>query len=254
MEYSIQSLSKLAKISTRTLRYYDEINLLKPLRINSSGYRIYGSKEVDRLQQILFYRELGFTLTSIADLIDHCTVPRLEVLNQQLITLLSERSRLDCLIQTLQKTILYEKGQQTMNDNEKFEGFKKKLMQENESAYGKELRAAYSEQTLAESREKFMNLKEEDYNKMQKIAAELNQRLEQAVLSKISKDSQEAQNIAMLHKQWLTFTWPTYSKEAHLGLVQMYLADERFKNYYDSSVKGCAQFLYEAVTTWIGIE
>ena len=62
MEYTVQKLSKLAGISTRTLRYYDEIGILKPLRISSSGYRIYGKKEVDALQQILFYRELGLSL------------------------------------------------------------------------------------------------------------------------------------------------------------------------------------------------
>ena len=59
MEYTVQKLGQLAGISARTLRYYDEIGLLKPTRINSSGYRIYGATEVDRLQQILFYRELG---------------------------------------------------------------------------------------------------------------------------------------------------------------------------------------------------
>ena len=60
MEYSINELSKLAMVSKRTLRYYDEINLLNPKRINSSGYRIYGQNEIDKLQQILFYKEMGF--------------------------------------------------------------------------------------------------------------------------------------------------------------------------------------------------
>lgn len=65
MEYTVQALGKLAGVSTRTLRYYDEIDLLKPARINSSGYRIYGPNEVDRLQQILFYRELDVPLETI---------------------------------------------------------------------------------------------------------------------------------------------------------------------------------------------
>ena len=68
MEYSIKSLAKLAGISTRTLRYYDEIGLLKPLRINSSGYRIYGDKEVDILQQILFYKALELPLEKIKEI------------------------------------------------------------------------------------------------------------------------------------------------------------------------------------------
>lgn len=62
MEYTVQKLGQLAGISTRTLRYYDQIGLLKPARINSSGYRIYGQDEVDKLQQIMFYREMGMPL------------------------------------------------------------------------------------------------------------------------------------------------------------------------------------------------
>ena len=69
MEYTIQKLAGLAKISTRTLRYYDEIGLLKPLRTSSSGYRIYGEKEIARLQQILFYRELGLPLEKIGEIL-----------------------------------------------------------------------------------------------------------------------------------------------------------------------------------------
>ncbi|MDP4158116.1 MAG: MerR family transcriptional regulator, partial [Bacillota bacterium] len=69
MEFTVQSLGKLAGVSTRTLRYYDEIGILKPARINSSGYRIYGQREVDRLQQILFYRELGVSLEDIKKII-----------------------------------------------------------------------------------------------------------------------------------------------------------------------------------------
>ena len=69
MEYTVQKLGNLAGISTRALRYYDEIGILKTARINSSGYRIYGQAEVDRLQQILFYRELGVSLESIKDIV-----------------------------------------------------------------------------------------------------------------------------------------------------------------------------------------
>ena len=65
MEYTIQKLAQMAGVSTRTLRYYDEIGLLKPCRITESGYRIYGTTEVDALQQILFYRELGVCLDTI---------------------------------------------------------------------------------------------------------------------------------------------------------------------------------------------
>ena len=71
MEYSIQSLSKMAGVSTRTLRYYDEIGILKPARIASSGYRVYSEKEVDLLQQILFYKELGIELKVIKQILSY---------------------------------------------------------------------------------------------------------------------------------------------------------------------------------------
>lgn len=69
MQYTVQKLAKLAGISSRTIRYYDEIGILKPARINSSGYRIYGTEEVDLLQQILFYREFDVTLEDIKNII-----------------------------------------------------------------------------------------------------------------------------------------------------------------------------------------
>ncbi len=67
MEYTIKKMSEISGVSPRTLRFYDEIGLLKPARINSSGYRIYGKKEVDRLQHILFYRTLAFKLEDIQE-------------------------------------------------------------------------------------------------------------------------------------------------------------------------------------------
>ena len=73
MEYTIKKLAQIAGVSTRTLRYYDEIGILKPARINSSGYRIYGQKEIDRLQHILFYRELGVELDKIGEFVNDPT-------------------------------------------------------------------------------------------------------------------------------------------------------------------------------------
>lgn len=102
MGYTVQKLGKLAGISTRTLRYYDEIGILKPERINSSGYRIYGQKEVERLQQILFYRELDVNLESIKNIVtarsfDGATALR-EHREKLLEKLLEKREQLDMLI------------------------------------------------------------------------------------------------------------------------------------------------------------
>ena len=125
-------------ISTRTLRYYDEIGILKPARINSSGYRIYGQEEVDQLQQILFYRELGLQLDGIKEIMTSPSFNRTKALQEHHALLLDKRRQLDLLITNVENTIASAEGRKTMSDQEKFEGFKQKLIDDNEKKYGKE--------------------------------------------------------------------------------------------------------------------
>lgn len=105
MEYTIKKLSELAGVSRRTLRYYNEIGILKPARINSSGYRIYGEKEIDTLQQILFYRELDFNLDSIKEIIQSLNFDEVNALKQHYSQLLARRQQIDDLIYNVEKTI-----------------------------------------------------------------------------------------------------------------------------------------------------
>jgi MerR family transcriptional regulator, thiopeptide resistance regulator len=246
MEYSIQKLSQLAGVSTRTLRYYDEIDLLKPARINSSGYRIYGTKEVDRLQQILFYKQLGFELQIIKKLLLSPQFDPLTALKQHHKKLLKEKEHIDALIETVEKTIANKEGRIQMNDQEKFNGFKQKLIQENEDKFGKETREKYGEETVNQSNQKMMRMSEEQYQNFVKLGDEILHTLKEAFPSK-DPASELAQKAADLHRQWLEYTWKQYSKEAHRGLAQMYMDDERFKAYYDQVESGLAQFLKDAI-------
>lgn len=127
IEYTVQKLARLAGVSARTLRYYDEIGILKPARINSSGYRIYGQNEVNRLQQILFYKELGVSLDVIKDIVTSPNYDGLKALRDHREQLLSKRKRLDVLIANVEKTIASMEGRITMTDQEKFEGFKQEV-------------------------------------------------------------------------------------------------------------------------------
>lgn len=254
MEYTVRKLGELAGLSPRTIRYYDEIGLLKPCRINSSGYRIYGQAEVDTLQQILFYRELGFCLEDISKIIYDPSFDKLRALNEHLSSLRERKAQLDLLIENVNKTISKEKGKITMTDKEKFEGFKKRLIEQNEEKYGTEIRKKYGEQRVKQSNEKFMSLTPEQYHQMQTIAEKILSGLEEAVESGEDPAGKTGQRLAALHKKWLTFTWPQYSKEAHCGLGQMYLEDERFTAYYDNNVKGCARFLRDAIIAFTGIQ
>lgn len=160
MEYSINELSKIAKISTRTLRYYHEIDLLKPKRINSSGYRIYGENEVDKLQQILFYKEMGFKLDDIKNIINSPSFDVMLALDNHKKELLKKRNEINLLIENVEKTISYKKGEVKMSDKEKFEGFKKDLVKQNEEKYGKEIREEYGDKQVDESNAKMLGLNE----------------------------------------------------------------------------------------------
>lgn len=250
MEYTILQLAKLSGVSTRTIRYYEEIGLLTPAGRKENGYRMYTQKEVDVLWQILFYRELGMKLSEVADLLQKRETARTKTLKVHLKELESERERIDRLIQTVQKTIWKEEGKITMTNQEKFEGLKKEMIQKNEETYGEEIRGKYGTDKVEESNAKLMNLTEEEYADMQNTGAKLQELLEEAVEKGISPDTETGKEAYELHRKWLSFTWSFYSKEAHVGLTEMYLADERFKSYYDTNVEGCAAYLKEVVAIY----
>ncbi|MGG0178623.1 MerR family transcriptional regulator [Gottfriedia acidiceleris] len=246
MEYTVQKLGLLAGISTRTLRYYDEIGILKPARINSSGYRIYGQAEVDRLQQILFYRELGMNLENIKEIITSPDFNSAKALNEHRERLLDKRKQLDLLISNVEKSIALTEGRITMSNKEKFEGFKKDMIEENEKKYGKEAREKYGDEAVNKANQKVMNMTEEDHKEVTRLAEELAKTLAEAYKTG-DPSSEIAQKAADLHKQWLTFYWSKYSKEAHAGLAQMYVDDERFRAHYDKEQPGTAEFLRDAI-------
>lgn len=222
MEYSIRELSQLSGVTTRTLRWYDEIGLLKPAYVAESGYRYYREAEVDRLQDILYYREL------------EC-----------------RKLRLDQLIQSVKDTIYAEEKQEMMNDEQKFEAFKKRAVEKHEECYGQEARGKYGDREVDEVQETMKNLTREQYQEWTCLGEEILQRLEAAVTKKVSPQSDEGRDITALHRRWLTLTGNRYDKEKHKGIANLYIMDERFTAYYDRKVAGCAQFLRDAVVHWV---
>ncbi len=252
MEYTVQKLAKMAGISSRTLRYYDEIGMLNPARINSSGYRIYRQKEVDRLQQILFYRELGVTLEEIRAIITGPAFSAAGALRQHREKLLAKREQLDMLIVNVEKTIAAEEGRIKMTDKEKFEGFKQKMIDDNEKKYGEEIREKYGNEQVDRSNQKVKNMTQEQYAQVEKLGEEVLTTLEQAFATG-DPAGELAQKAADLHRQWLCFFWGSYTKEAHAGVAQMYVDDERFTAYYDRKQPGTAAFLRDAVFIYTGM-
>ncbi|MNI33810.1 HTH-type transcriptional activator TipA [compost metagenome] len=253
MEYTVLKLGHMAGVSTRTLRYYDEIGILKPARINSSGYRIYGQSEVDRLQQILFYRELGISLEGIMDIMNAPAYDGDLALKEHREKLLEKRNQLDLLIANVDQTLAQREGRITMTNNEKFKGFKQTLIDDNEQKYGEEIRTKYGDEQIDKSNNRIKGMTEQQYQEIEQLGAQVLAVLADAYATG-DPAGELAQQAADLHRQWLSFYWDSYSKEAHAGVAQMYVEDERFTAYYDKDQPGSAEFLRDAVLIYTGMK
>lgn len=253
MEYTVLKLSKMAGISPRTLRYYDEIGLLKPARVSDSGYRIYGTVEIDKLQQILFYRQLGVNLATIHEILSAPSFDRLSALRDHRDELLKQKAHLDLLIRNVEKTIASTEGRFHMSNEEKFAGLKQKIVADNEKLYGEEIRKKYGDEVVNQSNAKMMGMTETEHEEAMRLEGELKEMLRSAFQTG-NPSSPMAQQVAELHRRWLSYYWSQYRKEAHAGLAQMYVDDERFKAYYDVEQPGFAEFLRDAIHIYTGLK
>ena len=250
MEYSIRELAQLSGLSTRTLRWYDEIGLLKPARVAGSGYRYYGPAQVDRLQHILTYRALGLQLARIRECLDDPSFDRLAALRQHRKELQDRKARLELLIQSVEETIGCEERKETMNDERKFAAFKERLVAENEAAYGQETRQRYGDAAVDGANAGLLGMTREQYEAWTALDAELRRRLEDAVREGLSPDSETGRELCALHRRWLAATDRHLNAAKHKGIAELYVMDERFTAYYDRTVPGCAGFLRDAVARW----
>jgi DNA-binding transcriptional MerR regulator len=250
MHYTIKQLAELAGVTTRTLRWYDKLGLLRASR-QDNGYRIYDPNAVDRLQHILFYRELGLPLEDISSLLHSKDYSPTSALREHLAALRERRGHLDQLINTVERTIdATEKGE-PMSDTEKFAAFKQKSLRDNEEKYGAEIRERYGEDVVKASNAKFAGLTQRQWEESEALRMRLETTLAEA-LKQGDPASETARQAARLHKEWLGFFLPNYSPELHKGLAQMYVDDPRFKANYEKIAPGATEFLRDAIWAWLG--
>ncbi|MQS90152.1 MerR family transcriptional regulator [Companilactobacillus mishanensis] len=232
MEYSIKELANIAGVSTRTLRYYDSIDLLSPSGKTEAGYRIYQQPQVDKLQLIMFYRELDFKLEDIKRIFDDPNFVALQAMKNQYQLLMDKQRQLSKLLDTLDSTIKNYQGDTIMKNEDKFEVFKANKVVENEKLYGDEIRQKYGNAEVDQSNAQWKNMSLEQYQKMEAIEADMITKLKE-LSEDVDLDSQLAKDIYNDHKTWLEFSWTSYNKEMHRNLADMYAADARFAEYYD---------------------
>ena len=169
MEYSIRELAEFSGVSSRTLRYYDSIGLLKPARVNDAGYRFYGEKEMLLLQQIFFYRERGFSLEEIRKILWQKDFDLEKALQEHLRELEKRQNEITNMIKNIKYTIASMKGEWEMSEKERFEGFKQRIVEENESIYGKEVREKYGDAEMDAANRKLLQMTEGDYERFENL-------------------------------------------------------------------------------------
>jgi MerR family transcriptional regulator, thiopeptide resistance regulator len=250
MSYSAKQLADLAGVSVRTLHYYEERGLLNPLR-RENNYRVFGPDEVDRLQQILLYRELGFALEDIGRILDAPDFDQEAALRAHLIRLEMRRNELEKVSASVERMLATSKGGPMMSDQDRFESIKQMLIEENERTYGAEIRERYGDEVVDASHARVASMSEERWARAQALEAEIKEELCAAAAGG-DPASATARHLCDLHREWICMFWPegTYSIEAHRGLGEGYVSDARFKSYYDEVVEGGAEFLRDALNAY----
>ena len=251
MEYTIQELSRLSGVTTRALRWYDKIGLLTPSGRTEGGYRLYGPAEVDRLQDILYYRALGVELAQVKEILDDPSFDRLAVLRGHLAALEGERGRLQRLIDSVQETIRTQERDEIMSDEKKFEAFKRQFVEEKERLYGAEAREKYGDAEVEASNARVMGVTLEQFQEYERLGQEILDRLPAAVAAGEDPAGETGREITDLHRRWLTIMGDRHDVQRHRGIAELYVQDERFTAYYDRERPGCAQFLRDAVLHWV---
>lgn len=235
MKMLIKDFAKACGVSVRTLHYYDEIGLLKPSFVDEwTGYRYYDENSLLRMQEIMFYRELDFSLKNISQIISSPYYDKEKALSQQKKLLVLKKERLEKLILSIDDAM---KGKVVMNafDNSEFEKYKDEAKEKwgNTTAY-----AEYSEKSKNYGKDKFSSISGE----MAEIFGKFNRAMKNS-----DADSDEAQALVKELQNYITNNFYTCTKEILSGLGQMYVYDERFKNNIDKAGEGTAEFVSEAI-------
>jgi DNA-binding transcriptional MerR regulator len=241
MSYTISALAKLAGVSVRTLHHYDEIGLLVPSRNDKNKYRIYGEDELLRLQQILFFRELEFSLPEIAAIIDSPEFDVLTALRDHKAMLTGKQKRTAALIKMVDKTIDKINKKINMKDEELYDAFSKEEMEEL-SDEAKQ-RWGHTDQ-YKESEKKMRGMSKEQFAVIQKEGEEIAKAGALLVNEPIDGDAAQAL-IAKHYKHLSNFYTPT--PEMYKGLAEMYLADTRFTAYFAKYDPKLPQFMHDAM-------
>jgi DNA-binding transcriptional MerR regulator len=224
MAYTVKQVARMSGVSVRTLHHYDETGLLKPASYASNGYRLYEEPQLLRLQQILFYRELGVELQRIKQLLGQAEHNRIAALESHRKALQGKLVRTRTLIETLDHTIEHLKGKRNMNTKEMFLGFSPEEQARHErylvERYGERMR-----ESIAQSKTRTRNWTKADWQASGAGFIKICRDLVAAMNEHYAENSDEVQRIIRSHYEWLKQFW-TPTRESYTGHAQLILDSE----------------------------
>ena len=231
MAYTVKQLAKISGVSVRTLHWYDEKGLLKPSYHGSNGYRYYEEEQLLMLQQILFFRELGFNLNDIQKLLSQDDFDKVRALQSHKQVLTEEINRKSNLITTIDKTISHLRGKETMQDNELYYGFDKARQKEYEQYLVKEY-GSKAEDLLKQSHKRTAKWDKDEWDDVKSTGDQIHKELTDAINSNLSPESDEVQKIIHRHYE-LQNRFYDLTKEVYIGLTDLYAQHPDFKKFFD---------------------
>lgn len=239
MAYTVKAVADLAGISIRTLHHYDEIGLLKPAGSSASGYRLYSEADLEQLQQVLFFRELGFGLQEIREIITSPGFDRKQALLEHRQLLQERQDRLGRLIQSVDRTLAAMERGTVMSKEDMFDGF-------DHSKYEEEARQRWGQsKEYQESAARAKKYTKADWDAIKAEGGEIYSGLA-SVMGRDPADA-EVQEWVRRHHQQINDRFYTCSMEVYRGLADMYVADERFTANIDKYRPGLAAFMKAAM-------
>ena len=232
MAYTVKQLAKLSNVSVRTLHWYDEKGLLRPSYHSTKGYRYYEEEQLFLLQQILFFRELGFPLNDIKKLLSQDDFDKIKALQSHKQILTKEIHRKKNLMLTIDKTILHLRGKQTMQDKELYHGFDQAKQKEYES-YLVKTYGTKAEDLLRQSHIKTAKWDKTKWDDVKRMGDQIYKELADAIKANLASESEEVQKIISCHYE-LQNRFYDLSKNVYIGLADLYMQHPDFKKFFDA--------------------
>ncbi|ACA57032.1 MerR family transcriptional regulator [Clostridium botulinum] len=249
MHYKIKEVADMAGISVRMLHHYDKIGLLDPESVSAAGYRLYSDENLDRLQQILFFKELNFPLQEIKIILDSPNFDKKEALKVHRQLLLEKKIRLEKIIQSVDKTISSMEGEFKMDKKETLNVFSMIEIEEHQKKYSEEVKEKYGNTSAyKESNKKTSKYTKEDWSNIMKGWDEIFKKL--ANLMDKNPDDEEVQESVHQLREHISKNFYDCTPEIFRGLGELYVNDERFTANIDKYKIGLSKFVKEAINVY----